>query len=1241
MNLSLRSIRKNLAALSLLALIASFLVVAAVANAEYRGYQDVNGDEWYVSQGHLDWGLDNGVLDSSQVNFRPGDSSTRGEFFTMTARANGLAEATCDVNLAPDLNANHWECGWVTAMAEAGIVSGDGSDAPVPGAMRPRDNVKRAEAAKVAVETFELTGTTLGSEWWTDSEADEWYDAYMGVAHDNCVFQGVGGGNTVEPGRDIVRAEAIAVIHRATEPTDECIGVVTTGALTVAIDGTTPASQNIPLNGNSIVYSIFNLSASADEDINIEELTITRNGLGLPGDFSAIRLYVNGVQVGSDKTINTSTNSATFALSGNPIVVPAGSSVLLEVRGSMDAAENSENSLCIEVPEDVLAIGDDSNTQVGVGGSFAVCGNLMTTTSAAVGEITYTTTDYTGNINVGDLDVSMTKLRLENDNVEDADLERVTFKQTGSADGEDFANPALYVSGVQVADSSVASWEGDFLTFDLSDDPLFIERGNSKNLELRIDVVGGIGSTAAFDIYRDWHIEAIGRVYHYGMNVVEDAGSTAPVARDIEGGRLAFALSSNNPTVGDVAPGANDHEFLAFNISTAGEAVSINGFSLYANYDGVLGDENDIEDLKVWGKNSLDEWVVVAGPLEPSAGTCAAGTCTVDFTDSFDVPASTTKEYRITMDLVNGAPEGAVFSVDFPVATEGVEAEYSNGDPVAVADISGGDLTGQDQTVNPPSIDIEVASTPADQSVVNNQQDVSFAGFNFTASSADDLLVTSVTFTCNEVAVTGDCDDYLSNVSLYLKEGSTLTLLDGPESVVGGAIVFNNVTLDIEAGNTARLVVRGNVSSSPTATDQISIDLADEDDVSVEDSEGNALTADNAGADEDIQLCEAGAGVDEGCTSDDSAPLQETPIVTFESNGGIIVSIDADTPLDDLVLDGTSDLLVSKLHFEADDLEDVKIRKLRLTNNGDDSAAASVILSDGTTEKTGSLVGGVASFEGLNYIVPRNGDLVLDVLVDTNEIGAGGADSGDDINLYVDDLEGDDYATNLDIEAVGVSSGILLDGGLGVATSADCAPTDVGAETNFICVSSGYDDTLDMYDAVADEVGTLTVRNNIPTITLADETTSIYGAGKVPSGNQALLMFEVAVEGDGTAELDTLDLDINVSGTCAGLPANLDLDLYEKGNSTAIANDGGTVDGIFDEATDDEFTGSSGVRVAAGTSKTYIVRGDTATDGCVTGDSISLDLVNFVWDDGEAGLVIDTTGVDTMPLYGSGIAFGT
>ena len=132
--------------------------------------------------------------------------------------------------------------------------------------------------------------------------------------------------------------------------------------------------------------------------------------------------------------------------------------------------------------------------------------------------------------------------------------------------------------------------------------------------------------------------------------------------------------------------------------------------------------------MKVWGKNSVDEWVVVAGPLEPSAGTCAAGTCTVDFTDSFDVPASSTKEYRVTMDVVNSVAEDAVFSVDFPVATEGVDAEYSDGDPVATADISGGDLTGKDQTVAAPSIDVEVASTPADQSVVNNQQNVDLAG---------------------------------------------------------------------------------------------------------------------------------------------------------------------------------------------------------------------------------------------------------------------------------------------------------------------------------------------------------------------------------------------------------------------------------------------------------------------------------------------------------------------------------
>jgi len=279
MDLSLRKLRKNIAAFTVLALLASFMIVGT-ANAAVAAdvYDDIDGTEWYAPD--VQWGLDNGVLLETQVFFRGGDNSTRAEFFKMTAAGAGIPEAACDETLFPDLNADHWGCGWITALAEAGIVSGDGANADCPGCVRPDHNIVRAESGKVVVEAYGLTGSSMGSDAFNDVPPDAWYNEYAGIAKDNCVFQGVGGSMNLEPARNIVRAEAIAVVNRGANPTSECDAYVgPTGALTVSVDGSTPDSSLIPQNATGVSYVVWGLEASNDEDIIVEGITVTRQGL--------------------------------------------------------------------------------------------------------------------------------------------------------------------------------------------------------------------------------------------------------------------------------------------------------------------------------------------------------------------------------------------------------------------------------------------------------------------------------------------------------------------------------------------------------------------------------------------------------------------------------------------------------------------------------------------------------------------------------------------------------------------------------------------------------------------------------------------------------------------------------------------------------------------------------------------------------------------------------------------------
>jgi hypothetical protein len=819
-------------------------------------FTDIDTESWYGDSviTLVDLGIAQGYKDAAGVPlniFGPGNDVTRAEFSKMIANTIPLSDVnTCTPPFKDHID--HWGEQFIVNAWAYSIVDGYPDitfrpDAPINRAeiakmiALGKNPVLRAECGPVGFGLNTVTATTV------DTVKVCYTQEYGGGAllpQNYSVKDAAGVVNEVLSVKESTDPKCVLVtLKDPTDPTKtynvtvssvvdpdggELVGKTTlqfpgfkpgaAGDLTAFVDTTTPEASPIPKNGANILYSIFGIEASSQETVHIDQLVISRDGLGLPGDFRSIKLYVDGVQQGGEKTISTSTNTATFTL-GNPIVVAAGKTVLIEVRADMEAQENSQNRLCIAAAEDIVAVGESSGTEVPVGGSFSLCGKYMTTTSAVVGTLTYKVSQpSTSDINIGDTDVVMTKVKMDMAH-EDVDVMRITFKQTGSADAADFANPTLYLSGVAL-DTAVATWEGDFLTFDLSEDPIFIEKGSSKTVELWVDAVGGLNTTAAFDIYRDWHIEGTGRVYGYGVNVEEDTASAAVTTRKMIGGKVAFALSSNNPIPGDVSQGADDHEFLRFNISTAGDAVTIRAITLdVAGSNGAVA--TNISDIKIWEVNAT------TGELKIKAdGKDINQFGKLEFTDTFDVPGGKTTEYVVTADIANNAGIGETYSISLADVTDAnnIEAEFADGTPLNMtpgsAEITGGTLTGNNKTVAEPSVTVSLAATPGDKSHVKNNMGKEFVAFNVTASTANDMKVTGLTVNC--VGIAGPCDTAYQNLYLYQVDGSTLTKLDGPDSMnqvgtTNNAQVTFSLNLTIPAGDSVRLLVKGDIASAAVA----------------------------------------------------------------------------------------------------------------------------------------------------------------------------------------------------------------------------------------------------------------------------------------------------------------------------------------------------------------------------------------------------------------------------------------
>src|SRR6056297_3448972 len=91
--------------------------------------------------------------------------------------------------------------------------------------------------------------------------------------------------------------------------------------LTVALSNNTPSSATVPEGAAKVAFATFNLTASNDGPVNIDELTLTRVGVGDESELGDAYLYEGTTKVGDAESISTD-NLAEFM--GLDYTIPAG-----------------------------------------------------------------------------------------------------------------------------------------------------------------------------------------------------------------------------------------------------------------------------------------------------------------------------------------------------------------------------------------------------------------------------------------------------------------------------------------------------------------------------------------------------------------------------------------------------------------------------------------------------------------------------------------------------------------------------------------------------------------------------------------------------------------------------------------------------------------------------------------------------------------------------------------------------
>jgi hypothetical protein len=292
----------------------------------------------------------------------------------------------------------------------------------------------------------------------------------------------------------------------------------TAAGLTVSLASDNPAAASIisdSTNGAQalIPFLKLNFGTPAGSSANVTTLRLNRLGISSDSDIKNVYLYDGNTKLAEMTSLSsgvvTFTNSAgLFSVSGVKTIT---------VRCDI-ATTTSGKTIGFGIPSASYITTNAS----AVNGTFPINSNLMTTATVSdLGTLKVGTTTNAATVDPGTNGFEAMVLQLTASN-QDIDVYSIKLLQLGSINTSDISNISLWVGATQIG-STVASLAPDrTVTFDLSSSPYRITSGLTKNVSVKVDVVGGSTRTIQFSLQRSSDIVA--KDAQYNVNSAELCG---------------------------------------------------------------------------------------------------------------------------------------------------------------------------------------------------------------------------------------------------------------------------------------------------------------------------------------------------------------------------------------------------------------------------------------------------------------------------------------------------------------------------------------------------------------------------------------------------------------------------------------------------------------------------------------------------------------------------------------------
>ena len=817
------------------------------------------------------------------------------------------------------------------------------------------------------------------------------------------------------------RAKANALCAAGPGPVVPGPGPVVPGAVMIS-GGVQPANSLAVATAARVPFTRFVLTNGSSAAVTVTGVVVERQGFAADANFSSIVLVdQSGQQVGNSKLLNTN-HQATI---GDTFTLQPGASMTYTVAGNMSSAANVNGGELASFA--VVGV----NTTATVSGSLPIVGATHTMNDTlALSDVSATYVTVPGadaTKPVGTMGYGFSTVRLTAGSQEDITVQSIRWNQSGSAASSDLGNVIVTVDGVSYP--ATVSSDGKYYTAAFGNG-IVISKGLSKEFAVKGDIVGGAGRTVAFDIYRVTDIYMVGNTYGYGLSIEDDnttsSGAegtfdddTTPVFNGydvtVAAGTVNSVSKSNTVPASNIAESVANTPLGAFEISLSGEPIQVQTMKFAIDISSA-DDGDDFTNMTLVNQNG----VVLAGPTNgsatdytPTGGTASEGS--VSFS-SVNLPVGT------TVLIIKGQ-----LSTDFDAA-DTVTIRVNPADWTAATGMTTGNsitLTSSEasanvQTIRAAALVAVDLTQPVARTIVKGVTDFVFAQTSLdTSNSGEDIRVTAVLVenTPTGASIAADID----NVEIWanLTGGTTNDSVRGDvfETMVADAEQFDETTaatadtisisLDnpiiVPKNSTIVIAVVADVSGSATGTATHVIDL-------------NTVTA---------------SGVNTGSSASDTDVAGTGQAMTLSAGGTLTVSVDSSSPAAKLLLDNGTEQLVGVFRLAANNVEDLDLDKIKITDDGAADVVSSWVFKvGGVSIGSATTVSGTATLN-LNdgtVTIPANDYKLVSVYAVLNNIDGTAVVDGDTVIATI--------AAATDVETTGKGSGTSIDS---TQTSVDAA----------------------------------------------------------------------------------------------------------------------------------------------------------------------------------------------------------